>query len=548
MHLNVAGRAAYDETKGRLMKQVWGNRNAVTFVVMLVVGLYFFPSLAKADESALLKKDFPVLTERVKVAEPADYVIAIDKSKSMNRFWPSILSSLSAFVGSIPDGNYVSIVAFGNSASYLVTPAPIDSQTRGQIQAALARLPSPPDNNTDLGAGVAKVLEELYRPGGNRLKFVFFLTDFKAEPPQGSPYESAMSPISEPWAKLVNRRRKELTDKILDVQAFVLNLGEGGVGRDLNLVQAVFPELLWQHIDTPSALAAWFERRQAEIARSKLRVIVRQDMTRPPLTALAIESAAPLLGDTSEIYLRASSTDGAAAVGALSHIELSVSGEGALGLTQFQRAPLSAVLPMTGGEIRIPIGTITWTNHPWLACYTGGRLDIRVKGTWEAQPVGEIQRLDLDPEIPFTLSASLPVICKHGRVPLWLAGIWLALILVLATGLAYRYRPEYLHGELIALGLGKREISRGERLKRLAVGNITAGEGWAVPGVPWRLILRAVRTGEEKGLSRGVYVRVDQGAATLTHPGSTHQTCGTTWVALARGCMIEVGGSRLTWN
>lgn len=532
------------------MRDTWLKRTAASFLflVTLVMGQPCCSSSAKTDESLLLKQDFPVLTGRIKVAEPSDYVIAIDKSKSMDRFWPSILSSLSAFVGAIPEGDYVSIVAFGNSASYLVTPAPVDSQTRGQIQAALAKLPAPPDDTTDLGAGVAKVIEELYRPGGNRLKFVFFLTDFKAEPPHGSPYERAVSPISEPWAKLVTRRRKELSDKILDVQAFVLNLGEGGAGRDLDLVRAVFPELQWQRIDTPSALAAWFERRQAEIARSKLWAIVRQDMTRPPLTALTIDSAAPLLGDTSEIYLRARPTDGAAAVGALGHIELSVRGEGALGQAQFQRALLPAVLPVTGGEIRIPIGTITWTSHPWLACNAGGSLDIRVKGTWEAQPVGEVQRLDLDPEVPFTVNATLPLMCKHGRVPLWLAGICLTLILVLAAGLAYRYRPEYLHGELIALGLGKREISKGERLKRLAAGNIAAGEGWAVPGASWRLVLRAVKAGEEKGLSRGVYVRVDQGTATLIHPDKAQQPCGTTWVALARGCMIEVGGSRLTWN
>jgi len=134
----------YYRSQGSLMQPIAAKRRALYFLVVIAaLGSAWLSLWAQTSERALLKRDFPILTERVKVSEPSDYVIALDKSLSMKRFWPQVMSSLSSFVGSIPDGDYVSILAFGDSAGYLVTPAPMGPQTRVQIQAALKALPAP---------------------------------------------------------------------------------------------------------------------------------------------------------------------------------------------------------------------------------------------------------------------------------------------------------------------------------------------------------------------------------------------------------------------
>jgi hypothetical protein len=515
-------------------------------VVIAALGSAWLSFWAQTSERALLKRDFPILTERVKVSEPSDYVIALDKSLSMKRFWPQVMSSLSSFVGSIPDGDYVSILAFGDSAGYLVTPAPMGPQTRVQIQSALKALPGPTDYKTDLGAGVSKVLDELYRPGGNRLKFVFFLTDFEADPPSGSPYRNADSPDSAPWKKLVARRRDELSNKILDVQAFVLNLGEPGVGRNLNLVQAVFPEMQWQRIDTPAAVAAWFQRRQAEIARSKLRAIVRHDLERAPFVPVGLKSSSSLFEDEDRLALLTQATPGIADLDGVEGMQVRLSLEGAIHGADFSASPRVATWRGKGSPL--VLGTLSWSSHPWLASEVTGRAALHLEGHWRAEPADEIRRLDLDPNVPFTLEATLPLRCKHGKLPLWLAGLALAVLLVLGGGCAYRYRAARLNGQLTIVGHQQRVITPGEKLTELSVGAVRAGEGVAVPGATWLFTIRAFRTGEAKGIPRGTYARAILGAVSVQATGALPQPLGNSWTSLPKGAVIEAGGIRMIWS
>ncbi len=536
-----------NEGRGSLARR-FPNLLTVVLVAAIVVTRGGPSSGAKPDEASLLRRDFPVLTQRVGIAEPADYVVALDISKSMKKFWPEVKGSLASFVNAIPDGDYVSILAFGSAAGFLVTPAPISPQTRQQIGAALNSLHAPTDDKTDLGAGVEKVIEELNRPGGNRLKFVFLVTDFDADPPAGSPFRRDDSPMSPAWRKLVATRTSVLSNKILDVQAFVLNLGDARTGRNLNLVQAVFRELQWQRIDSPAALSAWFARRQAEIARSKLQAIVRQDLMRTPLAFVRVESACPLLGDRTQLSLVLLPTPGAAAVGSVTPKALSVFSGGSDDGAHIAQAPLPASVSTTGDVVRFPVGTVTWSGHPWLSSTEHERVTIRLAGTWTARPDDEIARLNLQPQVPFEFSAEVPVTVKHGIVPLWLASACLACLFAFVGAVAYNYRPERIRGELFVAGVGTRVVTSGERLKRLAVGNVAAGEGWVVPRVAWRLTLRAVRTGEEKGMRRGTYVRIEQGTGNIEWPGMKSRSAGGGWVPLPRGSRITLGVSSLTWN
>jgi hypothetical protein len=240
----------------------------------------------RAQGAAATMRDFPILTQRVKLQQAADFVIALDASGSMRPFWPTVQQALATFIEAIPDGDYLSLITFGTQASYATTPSPINASTRVDFVAAASRLSTPTDKNTDIGRAVEKALGELNRPSGNRLKFVFFLSDFKHDPSKDSSYYGKMSTADAVWRRLAQRRENEQQGSILQVFALLLPLGRG-VGRDIPLVQKIFPELEQVRVNR-STLLPWFERRKAEIARDKLRLIVESDTQKPPFQVKGI--------------------------------------------------------------------------------------------------------------------------------------------------------------------------------------------------------------------------------------------------------------------
>ena len=96
---------------------------------LLSLGAFAQPPNAEAD----LMKDFPILAQRVKVQQAADFVIALDASGSMRLFWPTVQQALAAFIEAIPDGDYLSLITFGTQASYATTPGPINASTRADF-------------------------------------------------------------------------------------------------------------------------------------------------------------------------------------------------------------------------------------------------------------------------------------------------------------------------------------------------------------------------------------------------------------------------------
>ncbi|HYG83116.1 MAG TPA: hypothetical protein VD861_22150, partial [Pyrinomonadaceae bacterium] len=109
------------------------------------------------------------------------------------------------------------------------------------------------------------------------------------------------------------------------------------------------------------------------------------------------------------------------------------------------------------------------------------------------------------------------------------------------------FRPEYLTGEVSAVGVDKRRVLKGERKRQLVVGNVSKGEGLAVPNVSWRLSLRGFRPFEGGQKKRGTYARMEKGTGTLIFKGK-RQTLGGSWVRVPRGCTIEVAGQRISWS
>ena len=231
---------------------------------------------------ALVSKDFPQLWEKFGTraqAQKADYVIALDVSGSMNRFRDTVIGNVSSFLEALPDGDYVSILTFGTDVKIAGVPTEVNPGSRAAIREAL-QIVTFREQNTDMEAMAAKVLDELNRPGGNDMKFVFAFTDFDHDPPP-------LRRGQENWDKLAARFKTEQAGRQVGFYAMKLQLSEKS-GRDLTKVQQIFPSLQVIPVN-PATLGGWFQRRKAEVLRDRLQFIVSKAMTAdlPRLTSRA---------------------------------------------------------------------------------------------------------------------------------------------------------------------------------------------------------------------------------------------------------------------
>ena len=238
------------------------------FAVYLALASLCLAQSGQSDSSALLlQRDFPTLWqqygERAR-QQKADYVVAVDVSGSMKRFKDSVIPSVTDFLEALPDGDYVSLISFGTGAQVAGVPTALNASTRGTLRQALGSMQFN-EQNTDLEAMSNITLDELNRPGGSDLKFVFVFTDFDHDPTKDRRG-------SENWSALRERFMREQGGRGVDFYAMKLELSAAS-GRDLPRIKEIFPSL--QVIQVNSAtLAGWFERRKAEILRDRLRYIV----------------------------------------------------------------------------------------------------------------------------------------------------------------------------------------------------------------------------------------------------------------------------------
>jgi len=234
--------------------------------------------------AVVLAQDFPALWKQFgKQAQDqhADYVIGIDVSGSMARFKDVIVPALGAFIDSLPEGDYVSVVLIGTGARIAGVPSVVNDASKASIRGILGGLnykERPFSMNTDLALGSEKILEELNRPGGNDLKFVFVFTDFDHDP---APDRSG----KEGWDALRGRFLAEQSGHEVNFYAMKLQLTAKS-GRDMDKVQGVFPNLQLIPVD-PATLGGWFQRRKAEILRDRLRHIVAKAASGKPPTISA---------------------------------------------------------------------------------------------------------------------------------------------------------------------------------------------------------------------------------------------------------------------
>jgi hypothetical protein len=257
----------------KILKQIGACKRLTTCFVALAVGGTQLAS-AQTDPAEMIRKDFPDLWSyygQAAMEQKADYIIAVDVSGSMKRFREVVLPNVAAFLESLPNGDYVSIIAFGTGVRLVGVPAQVNAASRPLIRGSLDSIGFT-DQNTDLAAMARQVLDELNRPAGNSLKFVFAFTDFDHDPP-------AATKGKEEWDRLKDRFRAENSKNKVEFYAMKLALTEKS-GRDLQKIEGIFPGLQIIPVN-PATLGGWFQRRKAEILRDRLKYVVEKSINGP---------------------------------------------------------------------------------------------------------------------------------------------------------------------------------------------------------------------------------------------------------------------------
>lgn len=243
------------------------------FPMLLLLITSFQNRVAIAQDTELLMNDFPKLFglfEREIRDQKADFVIAVDVSGSMRNHRNIVVPALETYFRSLPEGDYLSMIKFGTEARVHGIPGELNSETLNTLLTYPAEM-YVHDNSlfhwTDLYRMAERIADELNRPGGSNLKYVFMFTDFEHDP-----HPSARG--REQWEMI--RQRVEAENKGNKLMVYALKLRGTNTGRDLHYIRDIFPGLEEIDISNQQLLNAWFERKKAEIGRERLRVIIER--------------------------------------------------------------------------------------------------------------------------------------------------------------------------------------------------------------------------------------------------------------------------------
>ena len=408
------------------------------------------------DSGRMLARDYPGLWRHFgEQAEKqrADYVIAIDVSGSMKKFKDVVVDGLEQFLGSLPEGDYVSLVQFGTTARPIGVPSEVSAGSRQAILGYLRGVEFN-DQDTDLAAMSAAILNELNRPGGNDLKFVFAFTDFLHDPDESRKGR-------EDWQLLASRFANEQRGRDVEFYAIKLPLNTRA-GRDLPLVRSVFPSLQ-EIVADRTMLSGWFERRKAEILRDRLRIVVQRGLA-------AVSPRMDTLAGADRIGLKLQAAD----------------------------SPLFAVLEVKAAEFPaqttglltrspLPVRLDHETDQVILARPVEGGLEkedfevgeIRLSGAIEFQPESELARLGLPVTKEWSAVAVPARKLSTGRfspttILLFWVGLGILSLIVLLAVIKFLLSllPKPLYGQIewrYGANTGKRELE-GTKLDLATIG------------------------------------------------------------------------------
>lgn len=196
---------------------------------LLTAGVLLAPSVAQAAPAVGVDD---VVASLGLASEPADYVVLVDTSGSMNQGgrYNSVRNELRKLVGGLDSDDRVSLITFDTTAT---------TRFRGvvgtQPDAVVAKLPAKAKGqHTDIGAAIAAGLTALERPDTHRLAALILITDGKADTASKSPYKKAGSAA---WKKLKSRATELAREH--QVAAYAVSLI---ASTDAGMLTKVFPD------------------------------------------------------------------------------------------------------------------------------------------------------------------------------------------------------------------------------------------------------------------------------------------------------------------
>jgi hypothetical protein len=245
------------------------------FVKIIIVILFCFITIESINAQSINNKDFPVLSGAYKLEkEPVDYIIVVDQSGTVKQYWESIKASASKLVTLANDGDYLTVIGFKETVDNLILARKINSNSKRAIVDEIKGLAEPRGSYTDLFESVDFTLEKgINRPEGSKLQIIFYFTDFKNDPPPGSKWRTSSTD------NLVRKRESYIdkTGKLVNIFAFQLPL-EANAGRDFDKFSKIFDNRVKRIISDLNTLQEWFGRLSQEIAREKLKLLLKNDL------------------------------------------------------------------------------------------------------------------------------------------------------------------------------------------------------------------------------------------------------------------------------
>jgi len=512
----------------------------IPFSILFIVLISFSNLISQNsfnEEILLLRKDFPNLMklyENKLSTTHADFVIAVDVSKSMEPFWDDVQQGMEIFLSSIPDGDYVSIIYFGETARLPFPPTEFNSEVREEMIKTL-RPTRPRDNRTDLGFMLDKILAELNRPGGNELKFVFMFTDFWHVATRNSPYLRSNRQI---WNTLRIRYEREQSGRYIETFALLLPLSRR-VGQDIDLVRNVFHEMEEIRLNR-TTLRQWFQRRRAEILRDRLRYLVKKEIRgiKPILN--------PQILSSKNIYLNVDWKDDILTKGiAVTSVQFQSPEPQDIISWAINQTPLQ----VSKKEKGVNLAMANCSRKNIFPKFVKTSLRLKINWNHEFKYGEELLRLNLPDKNSYYLDTVVNGRLTCGLIPIWALGLGILLIVLFSgCSLWSCLHPVYIEGRITVLQPEGLPINKTIiKEKRIQVGKTNSSvrgiqipiqntdwcwEMWVRKNCPCRLWKRS-----------GVYGKLVQGvSARVYNPGTSkpEQISMGYSIYLERGCRIEI--------
>ncbi|MGC5031781.1 vWA domain-containing protein [Micromonospora sp. DT229] len=330
--------------------------------------------------AALLLAGAPTFAAPVRAASPslddvygqlgidevaADYLILIDMSGSMQDggLYDGVRRGLREFVAALAPRDNISLISFAEKAE-VIWSGPVGRNP----DAVVGKLPAKPTGRyTDIGAGIAKAVDLLEKPGGSPIASVVLLTDGRHDPKRGSAFPLTGGYA---WRELTTRAGK-LPQQITP---FAVQL-RGANGAPL--LRKVFPDAQILRSGTVDQLTERLDLPKAATRAAKARSLLAEELS----AEVRVEwppAATILRHGTNTLPLTLQNT--------AQHIPVEVS---------------DLVLRSESPGLSAQVATGTTSIPP------GGTVSVAVSVTWDAGPASWRPSQVVTTQLPLTLEARI---------------------------------------------------------------------------------------------------------------------------------------------